>query len=440
MRTTSSFALTTTAPRTTRGWGGFTSRGRSWPWRTPRPPSAQPSALCAPPAHRRKLAGFPSCLPPPRRPHHRLQLPPTAGWNTSAPGFGGTCNLTNWYDVWDKFNTFTLFGYGDPTPDVWAGTAVWPLTGAPISHALNASFFPLGLPATVANAANTSSTGFSGSPPAAITGGGRNRLLSQITWLAGWLETSKMASNLTGALLAGPTLADLAARIADALAFPDPTSAPAPRLVEISAHYNLLLGLLGALKLDVKLSLGQLETASLAVPATSKSPQPGWLTVPSLGVVGSIPLAASLLAFELHRSAANSSLYAVRLVAQNSAAQGASPFYPPYGTLAYLPYGSIPLPCASAAGAALGGDGACTLDDFRALIAPALAEAGTTAAWCSACGPFVTDPNKTPMPMSCQAALYQQSISTPAANSGATRGGTAALASLLLFTMISALF
>jgi hypothetical protein len=187
-----------------------------------------------------------------------------------------------------------------------------------------------------------------------------------------------------GALLGGPALGDLAARVNATVAFPNATAHPVPRLVALSAHYNVLLGIMSTLRLDVLLS------------AADASNVP-FLTLPNVSI-GVIPSPAALIAFELHRSS-DATRYAVRLVLQNGPAAS---------------YVAVPLPCASAAAAALGGAGACSLPDFQAFIAPALAAAGTPAAWCGACGPFVTDPNQTPLPLPCAAVQLQQLLSQQA--------------------------
>ena len=134
-----------------------------------------------------------------------------------------------------------------------------------------------------------------------------------------------------------------------------------PRLVVLSAHYNSQLGVLGALQLDTLLTPKQ----TAAVP---------WLTTASSQ--GAIPSAAAVLVFELHRAgppvpASDPAAYAVRAVLQNGPA---------------AKYTTVPLPCATAAAEALAGNGSCTLPDFRALIAPAIAASGAPAAWCAACG------------------------------------------------------
>ena len=172
-----------------------------------------------------------------------------------------------------------------------------------------------------------------------------------------------MASALTGPLLGGPVLADVAGRLAAAgdayaaasggayAASYDNASALAPavpRLLLLSAHYNVLMSLLAALRLDVLLAPADAAT----VP---------WLTA--------MPAAAAVLVFELHADASSGAL-AVRAVAQDGPAAN---------------YSIVPMPCASAAASAVAGPGACTLADFQALAAPAAAAAGTPAAWCSAC-------------------------------------------------------
>ena len=172
-----------------------------------------------------------------------------------------------------------------------------------------------------------------------------------------------MASALTGPLLGGPVLADIAARLAaasDTYAAASGTYAtsydnasalapPVPRLLLLSAHNNVLMSLLSALRLDVLLA----PADAAAVP---------WLTA--------MPAAAAVLVFELHADASSGAL-AVRVVAQDGPAAN---------------YTVVPMPCAGAAASAVAGPGACTLADFLALAAPAAAAAGTPAVWCAACG------------------------------------------------------
>jgi hypothetical protein len=133
--------------------------------------------------------------------------------------------------------------------------------------------------------------------------------------LANWLETRKMASALTGQLLGGPLLADLAARMAVVTAQSNLT---AVRLVLLSAHYNTQLGILSALGVD-------------GLPAAAAARVP-WLT--------RLPATASMLAFELRRSR-DGGAHAVRAVLQDGPAAN---------------YTAMPLPCASDAGAALAGE------------------------------------------------------------------------------------
>lgn len=181
--------------------------------------------------------------------------------------------------------------------------------------------------------------------------------------LANWLESRKMASALTGPLLGGPLLADIISRMgvaaaaygvggtAYAAAYDNSTSLTSalPRLLLVSAHYNVLMGLLAALRLD-----------ALLAPADAAAVT--WLTA--------MPAAAAVLTFELHADAA-SGVLAVRAVAQDGPATN---------------YTIVPLPCTSAAGAAVAGAGACVMADFVSLATPALGVAGTPAAWCAACG------------------------------------------------------
>lgn len=240
------------------------------------------------------------------------------------------------------------------------------------------------------------------------------RVPPQISWLAGWLETSKSSSALTGPLLGGPVLGDLSRRLASATAAttasPSP-SFPYPRLVILSAHYNTQLGVLSALGLD----------AAGALPASSAVSIP-WITVPSIPTVGVIPAAAAVLAFELHRSGATSgptngptnattastnssqTLFAVRAVLQNGPGKGVTP---------------VPLPCASPGAALLAGSGACSLEDFNALIAAPVASAGSPSSWCAACGATT--------PLACRAAAAAAG-GAGATSSGAGRGAAAGAA------------
>ncbi|KAJ9532610.1 hypothetical protein QJQ45_010698 [Haematococcus lacustris] len=117
-----------------------------------------------------------------------------AGFQALAPGLD--CSLENWWNVYDAWNVWQTFGIGDPLP------------------ALNTSMF------------------------------------SQLVQLATWGEISKMSSNLTSNLLGGPLLADM-------LAYMDTTASAAlsgtqvfPKLLHISSHYNVQLGVLAALALD----------------------------------------------------------------------------------------------------------------------------------------------------------------------------------------------
>ena len=170
--------------------------------------------------------------------------------------------------------------------------------------------------------------------------------------LANWLETRKMAFELTGPLLGGPVLTDALTRMLS-------LSAGAPlganRLVVVSGHYNTQLGVLSALYLD------GLPSAQAVVP---------WLT--------RIPATAAVLAFELYlRDGGNGTAYAVRLVAQDGPAAN---------------YTVLPMPCASVAGAAIAGDGACMLKDLMLMTLPAVLAAGLPADWCSACNNTVAAP------------------------------------------------
>jgi hypothetical protein len=136
--------------------------------------------------------------------------------------------------------------------------------------------------------------------------------------LANWLETSKMASALTGPALGGPIIADMLDRM---LVAADDKNVNRVRLLVVSGHYNTQLGVLAALYLD-----NMMAAQTAAVP---------WLT--------RIPATAAVLAFELHRSDGSfgNATFAARLVAQDGPAAN---------------YTVFPLPCASAAGAAIAGE------------------------------------------------------------------------------------
>ena len=296
--------------------------------------------------------------------------------------------LQNWYNVWDEFNTWnSTNGYaGNPVPNVGNMTLFEDGTIIPETGGL-------------ANVPYVSSKG--------------PNLFGQITWLAYWLETNKMNSGLVGSYAGGPLLGDLNNKIVAATAAYTGSSnvstqaysayaltSTYPRLVVISAHYNVQLGILGALKVDNFLqSLGRAAALNAA-----------WISVPALNVTGAIPSAAATLVFELHRGSTGS--YAVRAVFQNGPGTVASP----------KKYVTMPLPCQSAAGAAIGGQGACTLADFNGIIAGPIASAGTAATWCALCAA------KTPMP--CLAAR------TTASAGSVTRSGLGLVASALLMTII----
>lgn len=188
-----------------------------------------------------------------------------------------------------------------------------------------------------------------------------------------------------------------------------------PRLVVISGHYNVQLAVLAAMRLDALLNDTQVAQAK-------------WVTAANGRVVGSVPGSAAVLAFELHQSlnvntrradegdgkwlvidcCADAPVlfwrrFAVRAVLQDGPGKG---------------YVAVPLPCASRAGEALGGAGACTLEDFQTLIAPAAALGGDTRAWCTACAAM--------SPLPCRAALAggaQRQVSSGAAAASWGRWG-----------------
>lgn len=101
----------------------------------------------------------------------------------------------------------------------------------------------------------------------------------QLQDIAFWLETSKMAFNLTGNLLGGPVAADLLKSMQSAInTTSDPTLLQVyPTLLVMSSHYNTQLGLLAALDIE-------------SSPGAEDIP---WRT--------QIPSLASVLAFELHK-------------------------------------------------------------------------------------------------------------------------------------------
>jgi hypothetical protein len=277
--------------------------------------------------------------------------------------------LENWYNVWDEFNTrnTTNGEYGNALP--------------------NAGDMPM-----FAGDATIPGTGGLTTIPAVKSRG--NSLLGQITWLAFWLETTKVSSSRAGALFAGPILSDLSARIDAATeahmvvgsntelgANFDPTTM-FERLVIISSHYNVQLGVLSALEMD-----------KYMIKNPQSAPYVPWVTVPELNIVGLVPSAAATLVFELHASSMNMSAYAVRAVYQNGPGPANNP----------RKYAVIPLPCESAAGAAIAGKGACTLADFQTLLGEPIAAAGPSR-WCEACQATV------PMPCVAQRAMMNGAL------------------------------
>ena len=230
-----------------------------------------------------------------------------AGWPYTN-GLNNNTDLENWYNVFDAFNVYYTTGYGNPMP------------------AVNSTVY------------------------------------AYIVRLANWLESAKMASPLAGHFLGGPLLLDVQTTMSaavDAIA----SGSQHIRLKVVSAHYNVQLGLLAALRLDKLLS----PPVAATVP---------WLTA--------MPATAAVLAFEVHQlpvgstrrrglrcvKCATSSQFAVRAVYQNGPNQN---------------YTALPLPCTSATAQVLAGTGACWLDDFVELLAPAVTATGTPAAWCRAC-------------------------------------------------------
>lgn len=125
---------------------------------------------------------------------------------------------------------------------------------------------------------------------------GDTRCPPQLQEIAFWLETSKMAVNLTGNLLGGPIAADMLKNMQSAI---NTTANPAllqvyPTLLVLSAHYNTQLGLLAALDIE------------------SVAEDIAWRT--------RIPSLASVLAFELHKAGVPPSYY-VRAVFQDGAGE-----------------------------------------------------------------------------------------------------------------------
>ncbi|KAL4457857.1 hypothetical protein ABPG75_012722 [Micractinium tetrahymenae] len=111
---------------------------------------------------------------------------------------GLNTSLTNWWNVYDGFNVYRIYGVGTPMPDV------------------------------------------------------DNQTFAQMQELAYWLETSKMHSSLTGNLLAGPLLADLLSYL-EAAATAATSNVVDPvyyKVVHLSGHYDTQLGILGAIALN----------------------------------------------------------------------------------------------------------------------------------------------------------------------------------------------
>lgn len=195
-------------------------------------------------------------------------------------GVAPDVRLENWYNVYDQFNVYLK-----------TGAVIRLLPGRRAAFAWNGAI------TSCAGGSHAPSL----TPPAAPPPGHGDPMpavnastYAQIAALASWLETSKMASSLTGSLLSAPLLADLSSRLATAAAVgasmvPD---AMYPRLVVVSGHYNVQLALIGSMRLDALLSDAQVAAAR-------------WVTAASGKVTGSIPAAAAVLAFELHQSIAD---------------------------------------------------------------------------------------------------------------------------------------
>lgn len=164
-----------------------------------------------------------------------------------------------------------------------------------------------------------------------------------------------MKSTLTGNLLGGALLADLLNYTNAATQAAQVNLPTYYKLVHVSAHYNLILGVMAALGLDTNLPS---ENAT-------------WLH--------QIPNYASLMVFELFKlpgstalqSAPLPSSYAIRLVGQDGPDSA---------------WFTLPLPCAIAGDAAdiALGSGACTLDRFVQFVQPLTLPSAD--AWCAACG------------------------------------------------------
>lgn len=282
-------------------------------------------------------------------------------------------SLQNWYNVWDEINTYhskTGGEHANTVPDV-----------ATITMFMTETILPGGQgPSVIPSVQSRGSS-----------------LLGQITWLAHWLETSKMSSDLVGPLFGGPILSDLSDRmdsavqaysrtfVSGAYSPLGPTSS-FERLVILSGHYNVQLGILAALGLDT------FYNASREV-----EPMP-WITVSQIGFTGSIPSPAAVLAFELHQDHSGYR-HAVRAVFQDGPGTDTSP----------KNYTAIPLPCMSPEGERLGGPGACTLKRFQELLSDAISEAGPFN-WCRAC--IASNP------MPCKAALASGEITLEGLASG----------------------
>ncbi len=155
-----------------------------------------------------------------------------------------------------------------------------------------------------------------------------------------------MRSSLTSDLLGGALVRDLLRYLRSTAAAVEDSSPTYYKLISISGHYNTILGVLGALRLDT------------------------WGPAASFSWLQSIPKLASVLATELHgvKGGDGTWKFYVRMVAQDGPA---------------AEYMVVPLPCAGQEAVDSVGEGACRLDEFVEWATPATFE--DVEGWCSAC-------------------------------------------------------